>query len=151
MARRKTTKPSSALIEAARIARDARDAAIEIDWAENPASDEEERLRLAIIARIEVEELGRARQHEDNLVAMSSVAGIPHRRGNQMMNAALHIKWRLEEIADSVADAPEIGADLCDALEKWETIYDGERAKEKATEQRELRLRAVADVRQAAP
>jgi hypothetical protein len=102
----------SALEAAMRIARDAEDAAIEIDWAENPASEREAQLRLAIIRQIEAEAA-------DSAAALRRITQESDDAG-ESAEACWSASFTLTNLRKlEPDDAEEIGADLYDAIERW--------------------------------
>ncbi len=99
-----------ALAEALRIAREAEDATVEIDWTDNPASDREAELRLAIIRRIETEEM--------------ELFDVPH--------------YVLLALRNLTPGAEVIGEDLYDAIERWQVRCDDHAREHNAKERRRL-------------
>jgi hypothetical protein len=108
----------AALAEAIGIARAAEDAAIEIDWSVNPATEREKQLRAAIIRHIELEQA----KHWTYSDGTSRVA-----------NWTL---WHLENLAPW--DADEIGGDLYDATERWREAEIEERRRNDEIERKRL-------------
>ncbi len=108
-----TPAPSAdmALTEALRIAREAQDASVEIDWTDNPASDREAELRLAIIRRIESEQ--------------TAFWGQPSYYG-------------LLSLQDLAPNAEATGQDLYDAIKRWRVRCHEYRVEHNAKERRRL-------------
>lgn len=113
--------PSSALEEAMAIAREAEYAAV--DWTKNPENDREAELRAAAIAHIENDVAEREARSKKFL-------------GYETSHVALNTLTELESLIDY--DAEIIGADLYDAIEKWEAAHDQERAANAVIERRRL-------------
>lgn len=116
--------PRDPLAQAVKIASDARDASVEIDWTENPKDDREAALRLATIRVIEQEQ--------------ARIWGNPFLTGNS------HIAYctfrKLEDLAPE--DAEFIGEDLWDAKERWLLAEIEERKQNELNDARSLREKA---------
>lgn len=123
-----------ALAEAASIVSDARASSIDIDWTDEPKSDEERQLRLAIIQRIEREEHQEADEGRKGFLRELYTLG----------RLAGHIGDRLRELVAS--DDDEIGSDLYDAIAKWDRVWDDEYSKEKARQRIDLKKAALRDL-----
>lgn len=119
---RVTLSADAVLAEAARIARAAEDAAIEIDWSDNPASDKEAQLRLAIIRRIEIE-------------AAKGAEAFRYLTNGRVHNLA---RVTLSKLRALEPNAEEIGSDLYDAIQRWQGRFEEERARARADRRREL-------------
>lgn len=130
----KSLKVQDALSQAMSIALDAADATIEaegIDWTRNPESDRERDIRRAIIRRVESEAA-----ESDGLFDECRVAGERH-VASQTLSA-------LEDLAPRYAEI--IGADLYDAIERWEVAYNEERKRNDEIERKRLFDRARCDI-----
>ncbi|HEX4014595.1 MAG TPA: hypothetical protein VHX17_12025 [Candidatus Cybelea sp.] len=112
---------SSALEEAMAIAREAEYAAV--DWTQNPENDREAELRAAAIAHIKNDEAEREARSKSFLKYKTT-------------HVALHTLTHLESLVDFEAEI--IGADLYDAIEKWQALHDQEKAANAAIERRRL-------------
>lgn len=123
--------PEAVLADALRIVAAASDADIDdIDWTENPKSERERALRLAIIRRIETEN-----QETGSVIDV-------YEDGRSY--AALYTVNALRRLAPS--DAPEIGEDLYDAIERWEVAWVEQRKRNATLEKRRLLDRARGDL-----
>jgi hypothetical protein len=114
-----TPTANAALAAALSIATKAHDDALEIDWSSNPATKREAALRLAMIRHVE-------RRHAEFWK--------PWEDGQN--DVATFTLWDLERLAP--ADADEIGADLYDAIERWENAAREESERNASLERRRL-------------
>jgi hypothetical protein len=101
----------------------------EIDWSQNPRSDHERDLRLAIIRRVETEQAEERNYFGDGTSYLASST-----------------LWRLEKLADSEI----LGQDLNEALERWEALSDVQQRQNDAIERSRLLYAARRDLRERA-
>ena len=113
-----------ALAEAVKIATEAREASVTIDWSYSPRTPLEAEIRLKLIHQIEVEEFANQKSSRRPLSWV-----------------ATRIRQRLLPFFDTVpADSEYIGADLLVTDKRWRAFQKLELKKE--TEARQARLRA---------
>ena len=121
----------AALAEAGRIAAQASVDAIEIDWTEDPSSEREAALRVAMIRAIE-------RDRPDHEGTIRRLLGQP--QGESHM--AHRTRAALNRLAPSGAEF--VGSDLFAALERWEC--EEEDRQNEAIRRRELREMALREL-----
>ena len=127
---------SDALAEAARIVAIAAEDSIEFDWTKKPVAAKEARLRLAVIRRIEIEEMAQYAE----LCSSFAALGIDPPTDSTAEN----IRCRLEELVEPNDES--LGADLYDAIEHWRTEADKAYANQKAIERQRLLRAARLDI-----
>lgn len=120
--KRKQLRATDVLTMAVRIASEAREASVTIDWSVSARTPLEGEIRLKLIHQIELEEFANQRSSRRSLSWV-----------------AMRIRQRLIEFTDTLPnDSETIGADLKVADEKWLEFH--ERALEEETEARQARL-----------
>lgn len=115
--------PQDALAQALQIVTAAHDENLQIDWTENPATDRERELRLAIIRRIEKENADFDELFRD--VWPKGFRLAPAKTLKELGTLAPH-------------DAPEIGEDIYDAIERWRGEADEQSARNEAARQKDF-------------
>lgn len=127
----------------------ARNASIEVDWSRNPATEEERRLRIAMIRRVEIES---AVDHVAELHDLTErLCGTKEPRSERPRYVASNTFWQLEQLHpdryfDEEADRGQIGDDLFDALMRWSAANEEERNHNEDLERRKLRALALRDL-----
>jgi hypothetical protein len=117
-------KAKDVLAEAVRIASEAREASVTIDWSVSARTPLEGKIRMKLLHRIEIEEF-----------ALQSSTHHP------LSWVAMRIRQRLKDFMETIPDDSEsIGADLMVMDNKWLAFYEAELEKE--TEARQAQLRA---------
>lgn len=124
--KRRQIKASDVVAEAVRIASEAREAAVVIDWSVSAMTPLEGEIRIKLIHQIELEEFANQRS--------------THR---PLSWVAMRIRQRLAELIETIPDGCEyIGTDLQVADRKWLAFYKAELKKETAARQAALRATA---------
>lgn len=120
--KRKSLKAKAVLVEAVRIASEAREACVAIDWSVSARTPLEGEIRMRLLHQIEIEEFA---LHSSTHHPLSWVA--------------MRIRQRLKDFMETIPeDSESIGADLIVMDNKWLAFHEAELEKE--TEARQVQL-----------
>jgi hypothetical protein len=140
----------AALKEAASIAIDAADAETDIDWTQNPDSDRERDLRIAIIRRVVAKTQERSFEFMSRNLARIFPGVVKEEHEDELARTKSVDAYSIVHALRGLLSDPYtefIGSDLYDAIEHWQTISKVEKKRAGELKRKRLIREARRDLR----